>query len=76
VSFGGVALADILIQRGDQFRSLFEEGVEGAAGADGIQLAVVTDQDEFRSGSLHAEGETAEVTVVGHPRFVHDHHRP
>lgn len=34
-AFGGVGLADVLIQHSDQFRSLFEQGVQGTTGSDG-----------------------------------------
>jgi hypothetical protein len=51
-----------------------EDGVDGATGSDGGQLALVADEHEFGVGSLDPDGEPQQVSISGHGGLVeHDH---
>ena len=49
-SFGGVGLADVVVEEVDGVGVAVDEGFEAAAGADGAELAVVADDDDLGAG--------------------------
>ena len=51
-AFGSVALAQVLVEDGDDVGVAFEHRLQGATGADRGELAVITDDDEL--GCRHA----------------------
>ena len=72
--FGGVGLADVLIEGGDDAGASFEEGVDGTAGTDGGELTLVADEHELRAGPLDPDGKAEQVGIGGHGGLVEDHH--
>ena len=49
---------------------LFAQGGEGAAGADGVELAVVADDDHLGPGPLHRPQQAGQVHIGGHPGLI------
>lgn len=62
-ALGGVSLADVHVQDGEDVRVALEEGGEGAAGADGGELPWVADEDELRPCPFDTDDETVKVGV-------------
>ncbi len=72
----GVGLAQVVAQRPHLFGVAFAQGGEGAAGADGVELAVVADDDHLGPGPLHRPQQTNEVDIGGHPGLITNQDMP
>ena len=72
-SFGRVALADVVIEGGEDLGVTVQQRGDGAAGSDGRELPRVTDQDDLRPRLLDLGDEPEEVGIGGHGGFVDDH---
>lgn len=72
--FPGVVLADVLVEDVDVARVSVEDGPQRAAGADGVELAVVTHHDDLGAGEVGGGEEAEHGGIVGHPGFIQDDH--
>ena len=72
LSLPGVVLADVLGEDVDLAVVAVEDRSERAPGADGVELAVVTDEDDLGAGDVGGGEEPEHGGVVGHPGFVED----
>ena len=70
LSLSGVVLADILGEDVDLAAVAVEDRSERAPGADRVELAVVTDEDDLGAGDVGGSEEPKHGGVVGHPGFV------
>ena len=72
----GFPLAQVVAQRPHLLAVAFAQGGEGAAGADGVELAVVADDDHLGPGPLHRPQQAAQVDIGGHPRLITNQDMP
>ena len=73
-AFVGVGLADVVVEGDSEVGLAGEDGGEGAAGADGVELVGVADEHDGGVGAFGGEEESGEVGVGGHAGFVDDDH--
>lgn len=71
-AFGGVGLADVVVEDVDGIGVTVDECFEPAAGADGAELVVVADDDGLGAVDLGCGEQAEHGLVVDHPGFV-DH---
>lgn len=74
-AFGDVALAHVLGQDLDGAAVAGDERLEAAAGANGAQLAVISDHHDLGARRCSITQQLQQHLVVGHRRFVQDNHR-
>jgi len=72
-ALGGVVLADVAVEGGEDLGAARQEAGEGAAGSDGGELAGVADEDELRPCSLDVGHDPVKVVIGGHGGLVEDH---
>ena len=65
-------MADVLGEDVDLAVVAVEDRSERAPEADGVELAVVTDEDDLGAGDVGGGEEPEHGGVVGHPGFVED----
>ena len=68
----GLDLAQVVAQRPHLLGVAFAQGGEGAAGADGVELAVIADEivAVFGPGPLHRPEQPGQVDIGGHPGLI------
>ena len=66
----GFGLAQVVAQRPHLLGVASGKGGEGAAGADGVELAVVADDDHLGPGPLHRPQQAGQVDIGGHPGLI------
>ena len=72
LSLPDVVLADVLGEDVDLAVVAVEDRSERAPGADRVELAVVTNEDDLGAGDVGGSEEPKHGGVIGHPGFVED----
>ena len=75
-AFGGVALAQVLVEDGDDVGVPVEQRVEGAAGPDWGELAGIAHDHELAAGALDAQQKAGRVDVGREAGLIEHHDRP
>jgi hypothetical protein len=75
-TFGGVALAQVVVEDGDEVGVPVQQGLEGAARSHGGQLAGVTDNHELAVGTVDGKQQAGEIHIGREAGFVEHQHRP
>jgi hypothetical protein len=73
-ALGRVALAQVLVEDGDDVGGPVEQGLEGAAGADRGELAGIAHDHEPAAGPVDAQQQAGEVDVRRETGLVEHHH--
>ncbi len=71
----GVDLAQVVAERPHMLGVAGDQGGEGAAGADGVELTVVADDDHLGPGPLHRPQQAGQVHIGGHPGLIANRRR-